>query len=134
MMSQGNCPLQPQSLYFCTILGNVKELFPFMKAASARGWRCCVLTRRGHGGLGLRTARFSVHGSVEDTRIMVEEVRRQYPSVFIGMVGLSQGGTLLLNYLRKDGDRCPVQAACTLCSPLNSWSGLKSTIRNHPAV
>ena len=55
-----------------------------MRAASARGWRCCALTRRGHGGLGLRTARFSVHGSVEDTRIMVEEVRRDYPDVFIG--------------------------------------------------
>ena len=50
------------------------------------------------------------------------------------MVGLSQGGTLLLNYLRKHGDLCPVQAACTICSAWDGWSGMRNMYEKQPAL
>ena len=64
----------------------------------------------------LTSARFNVMGDAEDTRVMVDHVMAKYPKAsFLGMVGISAGSGLLVTYLGKEGDRTPVNAACSLC-------------------
>ena len=64
----------------------------------------------------LTTAKFNLMGDADDTVAMVEHVRAKYPSSsYLGMVGISAGSGLLITYLGKQGDRTPVNAACSLC-------------------
>ena len=105
----------PLVVYLHTITGSSKDTGHYMRAATRRGWRSCVLNRRGHNML-LTSARFNVIGDAEDTRVMVEHVMAKYPQAdYLGMVGISAGSGLLVTYLGKEGDRTPVQAACSLC-------------------
>ena len=105
----------PLVVYLHTITGSSKDTGHYMRAATRRGWRSCVLNRRGHN-MPLTSARFNVIGDAEDTRVMVDHVMAKYPQAsYLGMVGISAGSGLLVTYLGKEGDRTPVNAACSLC-------------------
>ena len=86
-----------------------------MRYATQRGWRSCVLNRRGHAGMDLTTPSFNIVGSPLDTKAQVELVRRRYPDSFLAMVGISAGCCPLMSYLGLEAANTPVSVAAALC-------------------
>ena len=67
-----------------TITGSSSDYHCFMSYAARRGWRPCVLNRRGHSGMTLKVVpHFSILGNVDDTALMVDKIRMHYPDNFI---------------------------------------------------
>ena len=70
-----------------------------MRYATSRGWRSCVLNRRGHAGVDLTSPNFNIVGCPGDTKAQVELVRRRHPHSYMAMVGISAGCGPLMSYL-----------------------------------
>jgi predicted alpha/beta-fold hydrolase len=105
----------PVVAFLHTINGDASQTQHLCETACARGWRSVVLVRRGHGG-SLSIPRFNILGSVEDTRLQMAQVEKRFPEAsFTGMVGLSAGSGLLVNYLGQEGAFCAVDAAVGAC-------------------
>ena len=99
-----------------TITGGSHAHRGFMKYAANRGWRSCVLNRRGHSGMTLKIVpHFSVMGNVDDTVLMVDRMRKHYPNNFIGLAGISAGSGQVVSYIGREGDQVKVDAAASLC-------------------
>jgi len=106
----------PFVIFLHTITGSSHETGHYLRYATRRGWRSCVFNRRGHGGVKLSSPNFNVMGEARDTAAQVDFVKKKYPELsFLAMVGISAGSGLLITYLGKEGNRTPVQAACSLC-------------------
>ena len=61
-----------------TITGSARQNAGFMHFAAKRGWRSCVLNRRGHSDMPLRVIpHFSIMGNVDDTVLMVDKIRKR---------------------------------------------------------
>ena len=123
----------PFVIFLHTITGSPLEVGHYTRAATARGWRSAVFTRRGHGGLRLATPRFSVLGDPADTRTQVEFVRSRHPHSFLAMVGVSAGSGLLFSYLGREADTTPVQAAVALCPAYDIRRAFRLAV-NHPSM
>ena len=99
-----------------SITGSSKDSRGFMHYAAKRGWRSCVLNRRGHSGMTLRVVpHFSIAGNVEDTALMIDTIRQHFPKNFIGLAGLSAGSMQLVSYIGKEGEKVMADAAASLC-------------------
>ena len=86
-----------------------------MSYAACRGWRPCVLNRRGHSGMTLKVVpHFSILGNVDDTALMVDQIRRHYPNNFIGLAGLSAGSGQVGLYIGKQQDKVKINAAACM--------------------
>ena len=107
----------PIVIFLHTVTGSASSSTAYTRAATERGWRSCVFTRRGHGGLRLGpAARVNLMGDAADTAAMVAHVRRLHPaSSYLAMVGISAGSGLLITYLGQQAAATPVQAAVSLC-------------------
>ena len=95
-----------------------------MTYAANRGWRSCVLNRRGHSGMTLKVVpHFSVMGNVDDTVLMVDRMRKHYPNNFIGLAGISAGSGQVVSYIGREGGQVRVNAATVLCPAwdMPSW-------------
>ena len=64
-----------------TITGSARQNVGFMRYAASRGWRSCVLNRRGHSGMPLRVPYFSIMGNVDDTVLLVNQMRQSMPGI-----------------------------------------------------
>jgi len=99
-----------------TITGSSRQNCGFMSYASERGWRSCVLNRRGHSGMPLRVIpHFSIMGNVDDTVVMVSRIREKFPHNFIGLAGLSAGSGQVVSYIGREGEAVKANAAASLC-------------------
>jgi len=98
-----------------TITGGSDQQIGFMRYAARRGWRSCVLNRRGHSGMPLRVPNFSILGNIDDTCAMVKNIRAAHPRSFIGLAGISAGSGQVVSYIGREGDAAPVDAAASLC-------------------
>jgi len=123
----------PVMIILHTITGSSKESRQYMKEALRRGWRGIVFDRRGHLSK-LRTAGFNLMGDAQDTIKQVEYVKRRYPDSFLGMIGISAGSGLLVNYLGKQNVLTPVQAACCLCPAYDISKAFQKLSVNYPLV
>lgn len=106
-----------------TITGNSKACAGFMRFAASRGWRSCVLNRRGHSGMPLRVPKFCLLGNVDDTVAMVDRIRKEQPQSFIALAGISAGSGQVVSYIGREGRSVPIGAAASLCP---SWDCTKS--------
>ena len=86
-----------------------------MRYATSRGWRSCVLNRRGHAGVDLTSPNFNIVGCPGDTKAQVELVRRRHPHSYMAMVGISAGCGSLMSYLGSEADNTPVAVSAALC-------------------
>ena len=124
----------PLLLILPTITGSGSSHTYLMKMAAARGWRPLCLNRRGLADE-LDTARFNVMGDQDDTILQVQYVRKKYNNAtFVGMMGLSAGSGLLVNYLGASGSSCGVDAACCLCPAYDVESAFKNFHHQYPKV
>jgi len=125
----------PIVIFLHTITGSSSDTGHYMRYATRRGWRSCVFNRRGHGRVSLTSPKFNIMGDAEDTKAQVDFVMKKYPSAaFIGMVGISAGSGLLVTYLGKEGDKTPVQAACSLCPAYDISKAFDKVAENYPLV
>ena len=98
-----------------TITGTSSDYRGFMGFAAKRGWRSCVLNRRGHSGMTLRVIpHFSIMGNVDDTKMMVDQIKQHFPNNFVGLVGLSAGSGQVGSYIGQEGDKVKVNAAASI--------------------
>lgn len=58
---------------------------------------------------------FSIMGNVDDTVMMVDSMRKQYPNNFIGLAGISAGSGQVVSYIGREGNQVRVDAATSLC-------------------
>jgi predicted alpha/beta-fold hydrolase len=104
-------PTAPVVAFLHTINGNAEQSKHLCCWAASRGWRSVVLVRRGHAGP-LSTPRFNILGSIDDTTTQLAAVRERWPEAsFVGLVGLSAGSGLLVNYLGHHAAHAAVDAA-----------------------
>ena len=105
-----------------TITGSSGENAGFLKYAASRGWRSCVLNRRGHSGMPLRPTtsgyHWSIMGHIDDSVAMVANIRERHPSSFIALAGISAGSGQVVSYIGREGKNTPIGAAASLCP---SW-------------
>ena len=73
----------------------------WLRAAQRSGWRPVVHARRGHGGLALRTPRFSALGDPQDFADALREVHARYPRAPLVAVGVSAGTGPLLTFVGR---------------------------------
>ena len=99
-----------------TLTGSSKEQSGFMSYAASRGYRSCVFNRRGHSGMPLTTIpSYNVMGNIDDTVLMVGQVRKCYPNSFFCLAGISAGSGQLVSFLGREGANANVDAAASLC-------------------
>ena len=88
----------------------------FMSYAASRGWRSCVLNRRGHSGMPLRVIpNFNIIGHIDDSVVMVNYIRDIYKNNFIALAGISAGSGQLVSYIGREGANAKINAAASLC-------------------
>jgi len=118
-----------------TITGSSRDHFGMMRYAAKRGWRSCVLNRRGHSGMPLRvTTRFSIVGDADDTVLLVDKMRQKFPDNFIGLAGISAGSGQIVSFIGREGDNARIDAAASLCPLWDLTSGCKNLTELHPWV
>ena len=99
-----------------TITGGVSQSRGLMHYAAKRGYRSCVLNRRGHSGMALKVVpHFSIMGNVDDTVLMVDAMRKRHPENFIGLAGISAGSGQVVSYIGREGNAVKIDAATSLC-------------------
>jgi len=124
----------PLVIFLHTITGSSQDTSHYTRAATSRGWRSCVFNRRGHGRMSLTTPKFNIMGDGDDTKVCVDHVVSKYPDVsFLGMVGISAGSGLVGTYLGQQGDKTPVQAACSLC-PAYDTRTVFTNVKKYPSM
>ena len=118
-----------------TITGSARQNVGFMRYAASRGWRSCVLNRRGHSGMPLRVVpHFSIMGNVDDTVLLVNQMRQRYPENFIGLAGISAGSGQVVSYIGREGSNVSVNAAASLCPAWDISSAFQHLQQRHPWV
>lgn len=81
------------------------------------GWRVVALQLRGGGEQPNRLPRSYHHADTADLRRLWHRLRAQEPEAFVGAIGWSLGGNVLLKALGEEGDQAPLDAACAVSVP-----------------
>lgn len=96
----------PVCVFFHTITATQDDQYgqpDFFLAARRRGMRPVVHVRRGHGGLPLRTRRFSTMGDMADVAPALAAVHAAFPAAPVVLVGCSAGSAPVVRYLGDAG-------------------------------
>ncbi|XWS09803.1 hypothetical protein CRYUN_Cryun39dG0020600 [Craigia yunnanensis] len=87
--------------------------------ARSKGWRVVVFNSRGCGESPVISPQLQSASFTADTCHVVAHVSSRYPKANIYAVGWSLGGNILVNYLGKECNNCPLSGAASLCNPFN---------------
>ncbi|XVF03870.1 hypothetical protein REPUB_Repub05bG0030200 [Reevesia pubescens] len=87
--------------------------------ARSKGWRVVVFNSRGCGDSPVTTPQLQTASFTADTCHVVDHVSSRYPKANIYAVGWSLGGNILVNYLGREYNNCPLSGAASLCNPFN---------------
>ena len=117
-----------------TLTGDSEHYLGFMRYATSLGWRSCVLNRRGHSGMPLRTPNFCVIGNVDDTVAMVSRIRQLYPDNFLGLAGISAGSGQVVSFAGREGDRAGIDVLASLCPAWNLEDAFVKLHQSHPRL
>ncbi|WP_043614765.1 YheT family hydrolase [Chromobacterium violaceum] len=88
-----------------------------MQAVAARGWHGAVSHFRGCGGVDNPLPRAYHAGDAAEVRWILQRLSGRFAA--IAAVGVSLGGSMLLNYLADDGEAALPQAAAAVSAPLD---------------
>ncbi|EEB20462.1 alpha/beta hydrolase domain containing protein 1,3, putative [Pediculus humanus corporis] len=97
-------------------------------SASKSGIRFVVFNNRGLGGMALKTPRLYCAANVDDASEVISHVKKLYPTVPLGVLGVSLGGMILGNYMSRMSDESQkmIAAAMLISVPWNVFVGTKS--------
>ena len=92
-----------------------------MAAAQRRGWRAAVVQFRGTSGEPNRLPRAYHAGDAAEIELIVERVKALFPQPPLYLVGVSLGGSAMLNWLGLQGDaaRRRVRSAVAVSAPID---------------
>lgn len=92
-----------------------------MAAAQKRGWRAAVVHFRGTSGEPNRLPRAYHAGDAAEIELVVERMKALFPQPPLYLVGVSLGGSAMLNWLGSQGDnaRQRVRSAVAVSAPLD---------------
>ncbi len=90
-----------------------------MRAATDRGWHCCVMHFRDCGDYTNLLPRRYHAGETNDVRYFLNTLADKGEYGPVVAVGFSLGGNVLLKYLGEAADATPLRAAAAVCTPLN---------------
>jgi predicted alpha/beta-fold hydrolase len=93
-------------------------LTEWLNHAERDGWRPVVHVRRGHGGVKLRTPRFSALGNEGDLTDALAAIRDTFPDAAVVAVGLSAGTGPLLTHVGRAAARAMPRDGAATSSPL----------------
>ena len=92
-------------------------------SAVVKGYTVGVLIGRGVSGLPIEISDHAklenlIHSacSYNDFGYLIEKVKKRYPDVFIGALGLSMGSGLLIKYAIESGDNCALDGIATVAA------------------
>lgn len=83
-----------------------------------QGYRSVTLNFRGCSGEYNRLARCYHSGETEDIHFLYQTLRQREPNTPMAVIGFSLGGSVLLNWLGKQGDQISLFAAVAISVPL----------------
>ena len=83
-----------------------------------RGWHAVLMHFRNCSGRVNRLARAYHSGDTADARYFFDYLKQHYPQSPLAAVGYSLGGNMLLKLLAELGSATPLQAAVSVCAPL----------------
>lgn len=90
-----------------------------LMAIQQKGWAGVVMHFRNCGKKNNRLPRFYHSGETQDTRFLINELRRRYPENPMAAIGFSLGGNVLCKYQGEEGSRSPLSAAVVISAPLH---------------
>jgi predicted alpha/beta-fold hydrolase len=107
----------------CAKTGYAYELY---RQLAARGIRSVGMNYRSCSGEMNRGKHLYHAGKLDDLILVHTHLKQQFPTVPLGMVGISLGGNILLNYLGRMGDKIgnTLQAAGTISAPFDLAKGM----------
>ena len=73
-------------------------------------------------------------GNVDDTALMVDQIRQKFPKNFIGLAGLSMGSAQLVTYIGKGSNRGKIDVAAGLAAGLDIITWSQNLQQQHPWV
>jgi len=88
-----------------------------LHALNQRGWTGAVMHFRGCSGEPNRLPRSYNAGDTGDLAYVVDLLQRRWPDKSLAAVGYSLGGSVLLNYLARQGKQCALSAAVAVSVP-----------------
>lgn len=92
-----------------------------MAAAQSRGWRAVVVHFRGGSGEPNRLPRAYHAGDAAEIELIVARIQRIYPDAPMHLVGVSLGGSAMLNWLGLQADQAKnrVRSAVAVSAPID---------------
>jgi predicted alpha/beta-fold hydrolase len=86
----------------------------YIAPALQRGWKVCVLNRRGHGDV-LRRPKWNFFGCVQDVRCVTQSIKDRRPNAKLLTVGLSSGTANVATIFGHDDDVNHFHAGVLIC-------------------
>ena len=83
------------------------------------GWRVVIINRRGFGNMPIRGEYLTGYHTIEDIKVVVDNVAKLFPTSKRYLLGISMGAGQITNYLQKYGEECGVEAGCAIASTWN---------------
>lgn len=89
-----------------------------MQALENKNWNAVLMHFRGCSGRSNKLPRAYHSGETGDAKYFIEYLRQRFIGVPIAAVGYSLGGNMLLKLQAEYGDESPLQAAASICAPI----------------
>ena len=89
-----------------------------MKALEQQGWNAVLMHFRGCSGRENNLPRSYHSGDTGDAKFLIEYLQQKFPNVPVSAVGYSLGGNMLLKLQSEYGDSSPLNAAISICAPI----------------
>lgn len=86
----------------------------YITPALQRGWKVCVLNRRGHGFI-LRKPKWNFFGCVNDVRCATQQIKDRFPNAKLLTIGLSSGTAIIATIFGYDDDINHFHAGVGVC-------------------
>jgi len=111
---------RPLVVVFHGLEGSINSPYALhlMQALKKRNWNAVLMHFRGCSGRANKLARCYHSGETGDALSFIKHLQQQFPNVPLAAVGYSLGGNMLLKLQAELGKQSPLQAAVSICAPI----------------
>ena len=111
---------RPLVIVFHGLEGSINSPYAqhIMSALESRNWNAVLMHFRGCSGRTNNLPRAYHSGETGDAKFLIHYLQSKFQSVPVAAVGYSLGGNMLLKLQAEYADQSPLQAAISICAPL----------------